>query len=331
MVGKLLSLPAWQASDLMYRLLILIGLLTLRTTAAEPPAGVTAACFSPDATQLLCGGQNGLRIYAWPSLDLIQRQDLTADNVHQIVFAPDHQRIAVAGGAPAEMGLVTIHSWPELKQQTQFRVSEDVIWRPIWTSGAELLAASFDGTCSVLNLNDAQTRVKYHEHSRSVTALQPLTESVIATAGLDHSIRLWSLNDAATQRVLDNHTGPVTDLALHPTQSAIQPRLASASEDQTVRMWYPLTGLLVRFVRLDSTPRVLHWTPDGKRLLAACDDGRIVILDPLRMNVLQVLTCRVQRPTVLLLHPHDNSFWIAGLQNSEQLQLPSTESLDSNP
>ncbi len=315
----------------MYRVLLLIVLLTRQMSAAEISGGVTAACFSPDARKLLCGGQSGLTVYSWPALDPVQQQNLAADNIHRIVFSPEQERIAVAGGNPAEMGMISIHEWPALEQRQLLQTSEDVIWRVSWTSSNDLLAASFDGTCTALQLDEARTGLTYHEHSRSVTALQPISEFTIATASLDHSIRLWNRNDGTTQRVLDNHTGPITDLVLKPAQSATQPQLASASEDRTVRMWYPLTGRLVRFVRLPSIPRALQWTPDGNLLLAACDDGKVVILDPLRMKILQVLSCRVQRPTVLLLHPHDNHLWIAGLHTSEQLRLPDTFTPDSIP
>jgi hypothetical protein len=37
---------------------------------------------------------------------------------------------------------------------------------------------------------------------------------------------------------------------------------------------------MVRFARLPEEPLDLAWTPDGGRLLAACRDGRLRIIDP---------------------------------------------------
>ena len=107
-----------------------------------------------------------------------------------------------------------------------------------------------------------------------------VNDRCVASAGLDHTIRV-QCRDATRQRSLNNHSGSVTDLALRPADSGqSRPMIASSSEDQTVRFWQPTIGRLVRFVQLEIEPECLLWTSDGKRLVAACRDGSLIVVDP---------------------------------------------------
>jgi WD40 repeat protein len=57
-------------------------------------------------------------------------------------------------------------------------------------------------------------------------------------------------------------------------------RLASASLDNSVRVWDPRTGEETLALRGDvGSFYDLSWNPDGARLAAACSDGQIWIWD----------------------------------------------------
>ena len=95
---------------------------------------------------------------------------------------------------------------------------------------------------------------------------------LLATAGYDRSIRVWSVADGTLLRTIDVHNGPVFDLAWHPTGRL----LASASADETVKLWRTADG-----VRLDTLKEpqaevfALAFTPDGRHVIAAGRDKRI--------------------------------------------------------
>ena len=108
----------------------------------------------------------------------------------------------------------------------------------------------------------------------------------LASGSADASVRVWNVETGKLLRTLGNHTGAVRAVAVHPTGEGL-PMIASAGADETVRLWQPTIGRMVRFARLKSPPLSIAWTPNGKRLLAPCEDGRLRVIDPESVAVLQ--------------------------------------------
>ena len=310
------------------RLLAVFSFL-LPVTADEPPRGITAACFSPAGDQLITAGQDGVTLRRWPSLEPLRTLSMPADLIHDVVFNTAGTHLAVAGGNPTEHGVIQLLGWPGLAAQRSIEISEDVIWRARWLDDAELLAASFDGSCCRLNIATGRSVLEYRDHSRGITSLLTASNSTVLTGALDHSIRLWNSASGVTTRVLNNHTGPITDLAARPAGTSGQLAIASAAEDNTVRLWYPRIGRMVRFVRLETRPRAIAWNHDGSLLAVACDDGKLILLDPLRLRVLETLPTRVRRPAVLRLQPTGQNAFIAGLDAAQVLDLRSGKDLQT--
>jgi WD40 repeat protein len=76
-----------------------------------------------------------------------------------------------------------------------------------------------------------------HRGAIRAVAFHP-KEKLLASAGLDGSIRLWNTDTGKLLRILVGHAGPVNALAW----SSSTGRLASASDDRTVRLWDPASG-----------------------------------------------------------------------------------------
>ncbi|WP_322752906.1 WD40 repeat domain-containing protein, partial [Frankia sp. Cas3] len=119
-------------------------------------------------------------------------------------------------------------------------------------------------------------------------------QPVLASGGLDRTIRLWSPPDWDPEdsprlargweplAELDGHTGWVTSLAFAAGEGA-QLLLASASHDHTVRIWDVISGRLLQTLEGHGAP---VWTvcwvpwPDGRRMLASGgNDGNVRIWD----------------------------------------------------
>lgn len=261
--------------------LVVAAAVVLSPAVAAPP--VTATAFAPDGKSVLVGSQAGLEILSWPDLKPVGKLDTDLAHVHDLAFSPDGTRLLVAGGEPAESGIVEIFDWPEQKRSARVAGYRDLVYRVAWApDGKYWAAASADHTCRVHAAGSGKELVRYEGHSRPVLAIDyPPDGKTIMSAGVDQTIQVWDAATGKPIRTLDNHVGAVNDLAVRPAEAAEAPTmLASVSDDRTVRLWQPTIGRLVRFAKLDSAPRAVAWSRNGTRLVVGCTDGTIAVLDP---------------------------------------------------
>jgi len=260
-------------------LFILACSLSLQVSAAPP---ITAAAFTPDGQQVVIGSQAGIEIRKWPDLNEAARIDTDLANIHDLTFSPDGEKLLIAGGSPAERGVVDIVTWPERKLVHRIDEHADVVYRVAWSpAGNALATASGDSTCQIYEAATGNRIARYEGHSRAVLVLAFLPDgNSIVSAGVDQALQLWDSNTGKQLRSLDNHLAAVNDLAVRPTSNRDAPPIvATCSDDRTLRFWQPTIGRLMRFARLPSPSRCLAWSSDGKQVLAGCDDGLVRCLD----------------------------------------------------
>ena len=103
--------------------------------------------------------------------------------------------------------------------------------------GQTAVTGSFDSTAIRWSLarNAAEQVLRFH--ADAVNAVVLLKDGRAATAGADGRIAIWTPGKAEPDAVLEGHTAPIAALAASPDGAT----LASASWDQTVRLW-PLAG-----------------------------------------------------------------------------------------
>ncbi|CAI7627747.1 unnamed protein product [Penicillium pancosmium] len=87
-------------------------------------------------------------------------------------------------------------------------------------------------------------------------------------------------------QTLEGHSDPVTSIAWSPDGS----RLASASYDETVRIWDPATGQSISTLEGHSNGVAsIAWSPDGSRLASGSDDETVRIWDPATGQSISIL------------------------------------------
>ncbi len=99
------------------------------------------------------------------------------------------------------------------------------------------------------------------------------------TVALGGSLGVWlyDLGDPMAPLFLDGHTDRVGSVAWSPDGG----RLASGSDDTTVRIWDPVSGVeLLRLEGHTRRVRTVAWSPDGRYLVSGGSDGDIRIWDP---------------------------------------------------
>lgn len=285
--------------------LLVVGVLVSTTSRAEETRGaerkispavspkwpITALAFAPDAPKVIVGSQAGLEVRKWPELEVDRRLDTELAHVHDLVFSPDGQWLAVAGGDPADSGTVEVRRWPEGRRAFSESAYGDLVYAVAWSPDSMHLACgSYDRTVGVHDAASGKLIRRLEGHSRAVLGVSYAGDrETLVSAGVDLSLRVWDLSTGKRRRVLDNHTAPVFDLAARPSTDGGGglPMIASVSEDRTLRLWQPTIGRLVRFVRFPAKPLAVEWTAKGARLIVVCDDGHLRVVDPDSIEVVQ--------------------------------------------
>ena len=94
----------------------------------------------------------------------------------------------------------------------------------------------------------------------------------LATAGADHTIRLWNVTGQNEAQVLRGHQHEVNAVAFSPDGRL----LVSVSDDLTIRVWNPATGAPLAVVTgHHGNVRAAVFSPDGETLVTAGSDTTI--------------------------------------------------------
>lgn len=278
--------------------------------AAEPP--ITSVAFAPDGKSAIACSQAGLQVASWPELKRQRTFKASAVNLHDVVFSPAGDRLAVGGGIPAEEGSVEIFTWPTGKSLRVLSGHENSVMGLAWLNETTLATASLDHSVVLWNTRTGSRGRRLEGHSRGVSALCFLRkENVLVSTGVDQSLRVWKPGSGELVHSLNIHTRPVHDLALRPGSEGL-PMVASVSDDRSVRLWQPTIGRMVRFARLQSRPLDAEWLPDGSRIVVACTDGHVRVVHPVTVKVTQDIAAVKGWAYSLAVHPTDGSVLVGG-------------------
>ncbi|HEU5475284.1 MAG TPA: WD40 repeat domain-containing protein [Actinophytocola sp.] len=217
--------------------------LTDRVTTA-PIGNIpdATAAFSADARLLATTTDNSIRLWEFadprhliPVATLTPAQ--TADDVNVPAFSPDGHLLIVVG--------------------VRKRLAR--LW-DITDPGKPVLLADFPLTSHTNSLNS----VRFSPDSR-----------YLVTAGFDHSVRFWKLDDPRHPTefaAVGGHTNAVTMVAFSPDQHT----MATASFDNTVRLWDVTDPLrpteIATLTGHTGFVEAVEFSPDGHLLATGSDD-----------------------------------------------------------
>ena len=96
----------------------------------------------------------------------------------------------------------------------------------------------------------------------------------IVSASWDNTIRIWDSVTGECKRVLEGHTDDVNSAAYSPDGGEI----VSASRDKTIKVWNANDFREVYSYSLPSTCADASFSPDGRTIAVACNDGNIYLI-----------------------------------------------------
>jgi WD40 repeat protein/transcriptional regulator with XRE-family HTH domain len=146
--------------------------------------------------------------------------------------------------------------------------------------GGQLVSAGWDGTARIWDVQRgaASYVLRGHAGPLAVAAIGPGPPGrrLVATGGLDHSVRPWDALTGAPRACWQTHSGRVVALAFRPDGGL----LASASWDTTIALWDVGRGELACLLRGHAAPiECLAFSPDGRLLASGSWDGDVRVWD----------------------------------------------------
>jgi WD40 repeat protein len=177
-----------------------------------------------------------------------------------LAFAPDGNRLAIADGQPA----VRVIEFPSGKLVRSLE-SPGIVPRTVSWGVAEIAAGDGEDLVAIYDAATGRRRSELRVGTRYVE-LGPIPGRMVTSS--DDGPVWWDLA-RGTSRLLGGHSAQVMMLAYSPDGT----RLASASQDRTIRLWDAQTGELLDILGGHySTVSRLDFSPDGRRLLSASYD-----------------------------------------------------------
>ncbi|KAI0687553.1 WD40-repeat-containing domain protein [Earliella scabrosa] len=226
----------------------------------------------------LASCSNDDRVLIWDTTAPTHRQTVLleghTDSVSFVLFSPDGTMLASGGNDRSclvwnvETGALrlTLHG------------HGDSIRTAAFDPGCQRIATSCkDGSVRIWSTSTGEELVRLHEHSEDVISVSfSRSGQWIMSASWDATIKVCDSFSGERALSLLEHDGPIYSAQFSPDLD--NKFIASGSYDHTVRLWRMSDGSCVRiFKQHTNAVSYVLFTPDGKSLVSAGWDGRVII------------------------------------------------------
>lgn len=212
---------------------------------------------------------------------VLARREGARSGLNALTISPDGTTIAI-GTADGSVVLVSpggeirrsIRLGDDLERVPSLDFSPDGAWL-----AATKVAARGPQEISLFSMR-GRPDVAFLAHSQTIRVIRfSPTAPILATAGDDLSIRLWSMGEGEIGmpiRTLRGHESDIFDIAFSPDGS----RIVSAGRRGVIKIWSAETGACLLTLRPhEDMVFALDFSADGRTLVSAGRDGGVVLTD----------------------------------------------------
>ncbi len=254
----------------------------------QPPV-INSLAWSPDGSLLAVAGFHEVLLYKGGGTVLAGRLIGLSERVTTVRFSPDGKLLAATGGLPGRMGEVQVWELASQKLRLSVPVTFDTVYGASWSPDSKLVAFGCASDKSLRAIDtETGTQVLFmasHDDWVLDTTFSTKGDHVMSVAR-DMTAKLTEL---ATQRFVDNLTsitpgalkGGLTCIDRHPQRDEILVGGADGVPQiyRMVRLVQRRIGdnsnLIRKFPAMEGRLWSVHYSPDGKRVLAASSlDGK---------------------------------------------------------
>jgi len=231
---------------------------------------VRALAVAANGQRLAVAG-SGTQIFIWDLAQKIPIQVIEGlrQETRALSFALDGQTLAAAG-IERKLRIFDVASAALLEQVETLAPIQTMAVDP--RTGV-LVTGDQAGVLTLRDMKTGRAEVAWQAHGDWILSLAISPDgTLLASAGADRLVRIWSLASRKRLFSLLGHDGKVLSVDF----SADGSRLASASEDKTVRIWNPVTGkAMATLPGHTGSVRAVRFTQHAFVLASGSDDGTI--------------------------------------------------------
>ncbi|KAL7904675.1 WD40-repeat-containing domain protein [Trichoderma velutinum] len=272
---------------------------------------INSIAWSSDGTKLVsASADKTLKIWSLATGQCISTFEGHSDEVVSVAWSPD--TVHIASGSNDN----SIKVWDETTGACTLTLNghnsavRSIAWSP---NTLRLASASLDNTIKIWDTSSGQCTITLEGHEHSVTEVSWSPDAAwLISASDDRTIKTWDPATGQCLSTLTGHESPaktvlavpkVGKLPLGQLVSLLPSKgekddatvIASGSQDRTVKLWDPETGLCIKTLE-GHTGEIwsVAWAPDQKHVASASDDSSVKIWDS--TNGLCKFTLQHERP-----------------------------------
>lgn len=234
---------------------------------------VRGLAYSPDGRFLISGGYDET-VRIWDVQTGLEEKRFQGHLrwIHQLAVSPNGQLVA----GVTLVGKIYLWESHDLNRERIMDAHKTAVRALAFSADSRQLAtAGDDGIVIVWDVHSGKARHLFQAHQRYARRVVfDHTGRYLASSGYDHTINVWDIDSGRLhQTVSQTSINTMNGMAFHPHRSL----LAYGDTSDRLLVWSIEMGQVVATLKMERSPKVVAFSPDGRFLACGCFDGAVVI------------------------------------------------------